>query len=125
MRTLGNIIWLIFGGIFIAVEYLIGSIVMMLTIIGIPFGIQTLKLAGLALWPFDKEIVYKNGEPGCLSTFMNVLWILTGGIWISLTHILFGLFFGLTIIGIPWAIQHFKLAGLAIAPFGKDFVYKD
>jgi uncharacterized membrane protein YccF (DUF307 family) len=124
MSTIGNLIWLVFGGIIIAIEYLISSIILMITIIGIPFGIQTLKLAGLALWPFNKEIVYKKGQPGCLSTFMNILWILTGGIWISLTHILFGILLGITIIGIPWAKQHFKLAGLAIAPFGKDFVYK-
>jgi uncharacterized membrane protein YccF (DUF307 family) len=124
MRFIGNIIWLLFGGIITAIEYLVASVVMMLTIIGIPFGIQTLKLAGLALWPFNKKIVYKEGQPGCLSTFMNILWILTGGIWISLSHILFGVLLGITIIGIPWAKQHFKLAGLAIAPFGKDFVYK-
>ena len=124
MRTIGNIIWLVFGGIFIFIEYLIASVVLMLTIIGIPFGIQTLKLAGLALWPFNKEIVYKKGSPGCLSTLMNIIWIITGGIWISLSHIFFGLLLGITIIGIPWAKQHFKLAGLAIAPFGKDFIYK-
>jgi len=124
MGTIGNIIWLIFGGIFIAIEYLIASVILMFTIIGIPFGIQTLKLAGLALWPFNKEIVNKEGQSGCLSTFMNILWILTGGIWISLTHVLFGVLLGITIIGIPWARQHFKLAGLAITPFGKDFVYK-
>lgn len=124
MRTLGNLIWLLFGGIFIAIEYLVSSLVLIATIIGIPFGIQTLKLAGLALWPFNKKIVEKEGSSGCISVLMNVIWIFTGGIWISLSHIVFGIFFGITIIGIPWAKQHFKLAGLALTPFGKDFVDK-
>ena len=124
MRTLGNLIWLLFGGIFIALEYLVASLVLIVTIVGIPFGIQTLKLAGLALWPFNKKIIEKEGNSGCLSVLMNVIWILTGGIWISLSHIVLGLLFGITIIGIPWAMQHFKLAGLALTPFGKDFIDK-
>lgn len=120
MKTLGNLIWLLFGGIFIAIEYLISSLLLIITIIGIPFGLQTLKLAGLALWPFGKEAVYVNNPPGCLSTVMNILWILIGGIWISLSHVLFGVLFGITIIGIPFAKQHFKLAGLALTPFGRE-----
>ena len=124
MRTLGNLIWLLFGGIFIALEYLVASLVLIVTIVGIPFGIQTLKLAGLALWPFNKKIIEKEGNSGCLSVLMNFIWILTGGIWISLSHIVLGLLFGITIIGIPWAMQHFKLAGLALTPFGKDFIDK-
>lgn len=124
MRTLGNLVWLLFGGIFIAIEYLLSSLLLIVTIIGIPFGIQTLKLAGLALWPFNKKIVEKKSSSGCLSVLMNVIWILTGGIWISLSHIVLGILFGITIIGIPWAKQHFKLAGLALTPFGKDFIDK-
>jgi uncharacterized membrane protein YccF (DUF307 family) len=120
MKTLGNIIWLLFGGICIALEYLIASLLLIITIIGIPFGIQTLKLAGLALWPFGKEAVYVNNPPGCLSTLMNIIWIVIGGIWISLSHIAFGILFGITIIGIPFAKQHFKLAGLALTPFGRE-----
>ena len=124
MSFLGNIIWFLFGGVIVALEYFIASIVMMFTIIGIPFGIQTLKLGALALWPFNKEITYQPGEPSMLSTIMNVIWIICGGIWISLTHLIFGLIFSITIIGIPWALQHFKLASLALAPFGKSFKYK-
>lgn len=120
MKTLGNIIWLLFGGIFIAIEYLVGSIILMLTIVGIPFGIQTLKLAFVALWPFDKKIGYKSYAPGCLSTFLNILWLLFGGIWIVLTHLVFGILLAITIIGIPFASQHFKLMSLALAPFGKE-----
>ena len=120
MKTLGNIIWLLFGGIFIAIEYFCSSILLFITIIGIPFGIQTLKLAGLALWPFGREAVFVESAPGCVSTFMNLLWLIIGGIWISLSHVIFGILFGITIIGIPFAKQHFKLAGLALTPFGRE-----
>ncbi len=122
MSTLGNLIWLIFGGIVIAVEYVVSSLLLMATIIGIPFGVQTLKLAVLALWPFGKTTVQRRGTTGCLYTLMNILWIVLGGIWISLSHILFGLLLAITIIGIPFARQHFKLASLALAPFGRDIV---
>jgi len=122
MKLLGNIIWLVFGGIIISVEYIISSILLMVTIVGIPFGIQTLKLAVLALWPFGAEIRLKPGNPGCLSTLMNVIWICIGGIWIALTHLVFGVLFAITIIGIPFAMQHFKLAALALTPFGREIV---
>jgi len=121
MKFLGNIIWLIFGGLVSAIEYLIASLLMMITIIGIPFGIQTLKLARLALWPFGSKVV-DNGSSGCLSVLMNVLWIFLGGIWISLTHLLFGILLCITLIGIPFGTQHFKMAKLALTPFGKDIV---
>ena len=124
MRTLGNIIWLVFGGIFIALEYFISSIILIISIIGIPFGLQTLKLSMLALWPFGKETIFKENKTGCLSTIMNIIWILIGGIWISLSHVIFGIIFGITIIGIPFAKQHFKLAGLALIPFGREIVKK-
>jgi len=120
MKFLGNIIWLVFGGIIISIEYLISSILLMVTIIGIPFGLQTLKLAIVALWPFGTEIRLKPGNPGCISTLMNIIWILIGGIWIALTHLVFGLLFSITIVGIPFALQHFKLAGLALTPFGRE-----
>ncbi len=124
MKTIGNLIWLIFGGIFIAIEYFISSIILFVTIIGIPFGLQTLKLSGLVLWPFGKETRFKEKGTGCLSTIMNLIWILIGGIWISLSHVIFGIIFGITIIGIPFAKQHFKLAGLALTPFGREIVKK-
>jgi uncharacterized membrane protein YccF (DUF307 family) len=124
VRTLGNIIWLVFGGIFIAIEYVISSFVLIITIVGIPFGLQTLKLAGLALWPFGKRITTHERAGGCLHIFFNILWIFIGGIWIALTHFLFGLLFYITIIGIPFGRQHMKLAGLALTPFGKDISEK-
>ncbi len=119
MKLLGNLIWLVFGGIVIAIEYCVASIILIVTIIGIPFGIQTLKLASLALWPFGRNAVYSKGSTGCLSTFMNILWILVGGIWIALSHLVFGLILSITIIGIPFGMQHFKLASLALTPFGR------
>jgi len=79
MKLLGNLIWLLFGGIFIALEYLVSSILLMITIIGIPFGFQTLKLAGLALWPFGKDIRSTEITSGCLTIVLNVIWILIGG----------------------------------------------
>ena len=122
MKFLGNIIWLVFGGIIISIEYVISSILLMVTIIGIPFGIQTLKLAVLALWPFGSDVRVVQSNTGCLSMLMNVIWFLIGGIWIALTHLVFGLLFAITIIGIPFALQHFKLAGLALTPFGREII---
>jgi len=122
MNSLGNIIWLVFGGIIIALEYVIASLILIITIVGIPFGIQTLKLAGLSIWPFGYDTQVRVNASGCLSTFMNILWIIVGGIWISLTHIVFGLLLAITIIGIPFARQHFKLATLALTPFGRDII---
>lgn len=122
MKFLGNIIWLIFGGIFICIEYLIASILLMITIIGIPFGLQTLKLSMLALWPFGREIRDNGNSGGCLSIIMNIIWICVGGIWICISHLVFGVLFCITIIGIPFGLQHFKLAGLALTPFGKDII---
>ncbi len=122
MRFLGNIIWLIFGGFAIAVEYFAASIVLFLTIIGIPFGIQTIKLGLLAIWPFGSKVVKVDQPTGCLSTLMNIIWFFIGGLWIMLTHVAFGILLFITIIGIPWAKQHFKLAGLALTPFGRDII---
>lgn len=122
MSLFGNLIWLLFGGIIIAIEYVIASILLMITIIGIPFGLQTLKLGMLALWPFGQTAINRPAASGCLSTLMNIIWIFVGGIWISLTHLLFGALLSITIIGLPFGMQHFKLAGLALTPFGKEIV---
>ena len=121
MKFLGNIIWLIFGGLITAIEYVIASLGMMITIIGIPFGLQTMKLGILALWPFGSKVI-DTGSSGCLSVCMNVLWIILGGIWICLTHLFFGILLWITIIGIPFGNQHFKMAKLALTPFGKEIV---
>ena len=117
-----NILWLLLGGIFTAVEYVVSSLAMMITIVGIPFGIQTLKLSLLALCPFGKRVEPTPQSGGCLTILMNILWVLIGGIWISLSHLMFGILLCITIVGIPFGRQHFKLAGLALAPFGKRIV---
>lgn len=122
MNFLGNLIWLIFGGIIIAIEYLIGSIILMATIVGIPFGLQTLKMASLSLWPFGRDTVVHSSASGCLYIIMNIIWLLTGGIWIAITHAVFGLILCITIIGIPFGLQHFKLTAIALSPFGRDIV---
>jgi uncharacterized membrane protein YccF (DUF307 family) len=122
MKTLGNIIWVLFGGLAMAVEYIMSGVMLCLTIIGIPFGLQCMKLGLLALWPFGTKIMRKEPQPGCLNMFMNVLWFFIGGIWIWLTHIFFGVIFFITIIGIPFGKMHFRLAKLALSPFGKEVV---
>ena len=119
MKILGNIIWFVFGGFIVAIQYVIASLLLMITIIGIPFGLQTIKLAEVALFPFGKQIARCETSSGCLSLIMNIIWFFVGGIWIMLTHLLFGLLFCITIIGIPFGMQHFKLMRLAFSPFGK------
>ncbi len=120
MNILLNIIWFVFGGVMIAIEYAISSVLMMLTIIGIPFGLQTLKLAVVALWPFGTKIVDGGWPSGCLAGLMNVIWWFVGGIPIALTHLGWGLLFSITIIGLPFGLQHFKLMRLALFPFGNS-----
>ena len=120
MKFVGHIIWLTFGGLITSIEYLVSSLLLMVTIIGIPFGLQTLKLALLALWPFGSTVTDNGNSGGCLCIIMNILWIILGGFWICLTHLGFGLLLCITIIGIPWGRQHFKMAALALTPFGKN-----
>jgi len=124
MNILMNLLWLIFGGIVTCIGYMVSSILMMITIIGIPFGVQTFKLAFLALLPFGKEVITTPSSGGCLSVLMNILWIILGGFWICVSHLAFGVVLLVTIIGIPFALQHFKLAALALTPFGKQVVDK-
>ena len=121
MKTLGNIIWVLFGGLEIALQYVVSSLGLMITIVGIPFGLQTLKLGILALWPFGAD-VRKKPTSGCLNTLMNVVWLLFGGFLIFLHHILLGVVFCITIIGIPFGKQHFKLAEIALTPFGREII---
>lgn len=118
MRLLLNILWIVLGGWIIWLEYVVGGLLLCLTIVGIPFGMQCFKMAGLGLLPFGKDIVDAPGASpiGCI---LNVFWIVVAGIWIFLSHLGLALGLAVTIIGIPFAIQHVKLAMLALAPFGK------
>lgn len=121
MSTLGNILWIVFGGgLLLFLEYFVGGLLLCLTIIGIPFGLQCIKLSFLALLPFGREVVPAQSSGGCLSLLMNSIWILVVGIWIALTHLLFALVCAVTIIGLPFALQHIKLVSLSFAPFGKE-----
>lgn len=120
MSLIGNIIWLIFGGLIVAFEYFLSGLILCATIIGIPFGIQCFKIGILTLLPFGREVREVPGESGCLSTIFNIVWIFLGGIWIALTHLIFGILLAITIIGLPFAKQHFKLMRLSFTPFGKD-----
>lgn len=122
MRTLGNIIWIIFGGFMMAVEYFVAGFALCCTIIGIPFGLQVFKIGILALLPFGQTSVVEDGSRGCLAIFMNVIWVLFAGIGIALSHLLWGLLFCITIIGIPFGRQHFKLMRVAFFPFGRTIV---
>lgn len=122
MKILGNIFWLILGGFAISVYYAIIGLLFCCTIVGIPFGLQLIKMAGFAFWPFGRQVVSGENDNGCLSIFMNILWIVLGGIEIAFLHFGFGLVCCLTIIGIPFGLQHFKMGILAVIPFGKEIV---
>ena len=119
MKFLGNILWLLLGGLVVSLYYAAVGLLYCISIIGIPFGLQLFKMAGLALWPFGHDVQPDVNDGGCLAILMNVIWILCGGIEIALLHVGFGVFCCLTIVGIPFGIQHFKMALLALVPFGK------
>ena len=101
--------------------YFTGSLALAVTIVGIPFALQTFKIGLLCLWPFGSEVGDSaDGPSGCIRVPLNILWIIFGGLWAWLMHVAFGLLLGITIVGIPFAKQHFKMAGLSLTPFGKD-----
>lgn len=120
LRILGNFLWLIFGGLEAAIGYFTGSIALAITIIGLPLAWQTFKIGLLCLWPFGSAVEEGESSGGCLTLLLNVVWIIFGGLWAFINHILFGLLLCITIVGYPWGKQHFKMAKLSLAPFGKD-----
>jgi uncharacterized membrane protein YccF (DUF307 family) len=120
MNFIGNLIWLIFGGLAAALGYIVGGFILCLTIIGIPFGLQCFKIAGLVLWPFGRRIVSTGNGMGCLSIIFNIIWLLCGGLYTALVHLVFAFLLAITIIGIPFARQHLKLMELSLMPFGKQ-----
>ena len=119
MSFFGNLVWIIFGGLILSAAYLLLGIIYCITIVGIPVGVQLFKMASLALWPFGREVKDREGSMGCWSLGLNILWIVFGGIEMALSHVVIGLMFCITIVGIPFGLQHFKLALLALTPFGK------
>lgn len=121
MSILGNVLWIVLGGgIIIFFMYLFGGFLLCLTIVGIPFGWQCIKLSILALVPFGKEVTVNESAGGVLAIIMNVIWILFGGFWIAITHLLLAVLLAITVIGIPFAKQHIKLASLSLTPFGRE-----
>ena len=116
MSFIGNIIWLIFGGILGAIAWLIAGLLLCVTIIGIPFGVQCFKIAGFVLWPFGRDV--EIGDFGAAGLILNVLWIIILGWELAVFHLVFGAILCVTIIGIPFGLQHFNLSMLGLVPFG-------
>ncbi len=122
MNLIGNLIWLIFGGLAAAVGYFFGGIILCCTVVGIPFGFQCFKIAGFVLWPFGRRVVSTGSSFGCFSTLCNIIWLLCGGLYTAVVHLFFAFILFITIIGIPFARQHLKLVELSLMPFGKEIV---
>lgn len=116
MKLIGNLIWLLFGGIISAILWFVSGLFLCVTIICIPFGVQCFKIATFVLWPFGREIEIGNFGTGGL--ILNIIWIIAFGWEFAITHFIIGAIFCITIIGIPFGLQHFKFAKLGLIPFG-------
>jgi len=125
MNTIGNLVWLVFGGLILAIAYFISSFLLFFTIIGIPFGLQTMKIGMLVIWPFGRKPVYMERASGIIALVMNILWLLLGGFYIAIAHLILGILLFITIIGIPFGKQHFKLATVSLIPFGQKVISVD
>lgn len=119
MGCLGNIIWFFFGGFLCGLSWLLAGCLWCVTIVGIPVGMQCFKLAGLSFFPFGKEIVYGGGATSLL---VNIIWIVVTGLPLAIESAVCGVLLCMTIIGIPFGLQHFKIAKLALMPFGARIV---
>jgi uncharacterized membrane protein YccF (DUF307 family) len=124
MRVLLNVVWLVFGGLWLAIGYALAALVCFILIITIPFGIASLRIANYALWPFGRRIVDRP-DAGAASLIGNLLWILIAGWWLALSHLFTGLVLCLTIIGIPLGLANFKLIPVALLPLGRQIVSAD
>lgn len=132
MSPILNLIWFLFGGLFMAFCWLLAAVIMAITVVGLPWARACLSLASLALWPFGREAVSRDllydrkdiGTSG-LGVVGNVIWFVLAGAWLALGHVFAAVFSALTIIGIPFAIPHLKLASIALAPIGKAIVSKE
>ena len=122
MQTVGNILWLIFVGIWLAIAFVVAGIVMFVLLITIPFGIQAFKLAGFALWPFGRHVEYGARVTSPLHIIGNIIWIIIGGLYLAVQCLIGGVILCITIIGIPFGIQAFKLIPVVLMPFGADVV---
>lgn len=117
MNTFGNLIWLIFGGFLAGIGYIIGGFGICLTVIGIPWGVKTIQFGFTVMTPFGKQTVPSRGGDGCVPMVLNIIWLVAFGWEIALAHIFFGIILAVTIVGIPFAKQHFKLIPIALLPF--------
>ena len=124
MRILLNIIWLIFGGLWLALGYFLAGLICCILIITIPFGIASFRIGVYALWPFGKTTVEKP-TAGAASLIGNVIWILVAGIWLALGHIATALAMAVTIIGIPLAVANLKMIPISLMPLGREIVPVD
>ena len=120
MSLIGNIVFFVFGGFIIFLGYVLGGIVLCLTIIGIPFGLQCFKLPGGVLAPFGREVREVEPPGGCVSIVLNVIWIILPGLELAIMHLVLAAVFAITIVGMPIAAQHIKLIPLALLPFGRQ-----
>lgn len=125
MSLLGNIIWFVFGGLLLGLVYIFFGLLYCITIVGIPFGYQLMKIGLYAMHPFGKSPTFDPVPMGCLSLVFNILWIIFGGIELAIAHLIVGAVFCVTIIGIPFGMQHFKLAKFAILPFGQTLTSEE
>ncbi len=121
MSFFGNIIWLIFGGFLAGMGYIIGGIFLCLTIVGIPFGVQTIKLGVATFAPFGREVIEYENANTVGNTIFNMIWIILFGWEIAVAHLIHGIILAITIVGLPFAKQHFKLIPLALLPFGRGY----
>jgi len=121
MSFFGNIIWLIFGGFLAGMGYIIGGIFLCLTIVGIPFGVQTIKLGVATFAPFGKEVIEYENANTVGNTIFNMIWIILFGWEIAVAHLIHGIILAITVVGLPFAKQHFKLIPLALLPFGRGY----
>ena len=120
MGLLGNLLWLIFGGLIAGLGYIISGLALCLTIVGIPFGLMTIRIGFATFAPFGKEVVELPRANSPLRVVFNIVWIVLFGWELTIGHLLWGIVLTLTIIGIPFGKQHFKLIPLALLPFGRD-----
>ncbi len=120
MSCLGNVVWLICGGLVTSVAYVVGGLLMCLTVVGIPFGLQAIKLGFANLTPFGKNVVESGNSSSTINVLLNVLWLVLFGWEIAVTHLVHAGLLAITIVGIPFAVQHVKLIPLALFPFGHD-----
>ena len=117
MRLLMNVLWFVFGGWISGSLWVLAGLILGITIIGLPWTPAAFRMAGFSYWPFGKVVVER--DPGATSLVLNILWLILAGWWLALHHIVLAVGLAVTIIGIPFAWQHVKLAGLSLAPVGK------